>query len=417
MRIVFLAFANSVHAAKWISLVADRGWDLHVIPSALYEDTVHSFLRNVTIWSGSPLARSPDLHPTVVRSHFSLAGRGNRKAQWWSRRADRLTASDSNRAQWTADLIRHLKPDIVHSMEFQHAGALALAAKRCYGPGFPPWIATNWGSDVYLFGRLAAHREMVSDILQNCDYYSCECARDVTLARSRGLRGKVLPVVPNSGGLDFEACSVLRSSGPTSARRVIAVKGYHWTLHRAQVALRAIEISGHALQGYRIEVYSPLPPFMTDIQAELIERSTGLEVKLLPDIVPHEDILALHGRARISISLSISDGLCTSFAEAIAMGSFPIQSATACADEWISDGISGFLVPPEEPEVVADRIRRAATDDALVDRAAEINLRIARDRLDRERIRDIAVRDYYEYVWADYDREMRNPALVRRGDQ
>jgi glycosyltransferase involved in cell wall biosynthesis len=119
------------------------------------------------------------------------------------------------------------------------------------------------------------------------------------------------------------------------------------------------------------------------------------------DHVSHQDMLSLHGQARISISLSISDGLCTSFAEALAMGSFPIQSATACADEWITDGVSGFLVPAEEPEIIAERLRRAVLDDALVDRAAEINAEIAATRLNQQRIREVAIHDYYEYVAGD----------------
>ena len=37
------------------------------------------------------------------------------------------------------------------------------------------------------------------------------------------------------------------------------------------------------------------------------------------------------------------------------MGSFPIQSDTACADEWIEDGVSGLIVPPEDPDSLRRR--------------------------------------------------------------
>jgi glycosyltransferase involved in cell wall biosynthesis len=316
----------------------------------------------------------------------------------------------TDRVQWATDIIRMIEPDIVHSMEFQHGGALALEVKRRFGSGFPKWIATNWGSDVYLYGRLAEHRDTVRQILQNCDYYSCECERDVALARSFGLRGKVLPVVPNAGGLDIGQLSFFRQPGSSSSRRVIAVKGYHWTMHRAQVALRAIEMCADVLKGYRVKVYSPMPRYMTDLQAQLIAQSTGLDIELMTQ-VSHHEMLTLHGQARISISLSISDGLCTSFTEALAMGSFPIQSATACADEWITDGVSGFLVPAEEPEIIAERLRRAVLDDALVDRAAEINAEIAATRLNHRRIRDVVIHDYYEYVFGDRSR-LDGPSLL-----
>ena len=43
--------------------------------------------------------------------------------------------------------IRHLKADIVHSLEMQHAGYLTLAARERLGGKFSTWIVTNWGSD------------------------------------------------------------------------------------------------------------------------------------------------------------------------------------------------------------------------------------------------------------------------------
>ena len=44
------------------------------------------------------------------------------------------------------------------------------------------------------------------------------------------------------------------------------------------------------------------------------------------------------------------------------MGALPIQSCTACADEWIVDGRSGLIVPPEDVDVIENALRRALTD-------------------------------------------------------
>lgn len=76
------------------------------------------------------------------------------------------------------------------------------------------------------------------------------------------------------------------------------------------------------------------------------------------------------------------------------MGSFPIQSNTSCLNEWVRDGETGLLVPPEDPEAVAAAIRRAVADDGLVDRAAEVNARVAAERLDESVIRPQAVAIY-----------------------
>jgi glycosyltransferase involved in cell wall biosynthesis len=130
---------------------------------------------------------------------------------------------------------------------------------------------------------------------------------------------------------------------------------------------------------------------------EALAEQTGLSVQIVPHC-KHDDMLALHGRARVSIGLSMSDGISTSFLEAMILGSFPVQTYTACADEWVVDGKSGLLVPPEDPEAIARAIRRAVTDDALVDRAAELNARTAQARLDYETIRKQVIANYVR-VW------------------
>jgi glycosyltransferase involved in cell wall biosynthesis len=100
----------------------------------------------------------------------------------------------------------------------------------------------------------------------------------------------------------------------------------------------------------------------------------------------HADIFRLMGRSRIAIGLGMSDGSPNTMLEAMIMGVFPIQSDTISRGEWIDNGRNGLLVPPKDPEVVA-AIRRAITDSSLVKCADDINVRIADERLDRERIR------------------------------
>jgi glycosyltransferase involved in cell wall biosynthesis len=171
------------------------------------------------------------------------------------------------------------------------------------------------------------------------------------------------------------------------------LKGYQGWVYRALVGLRAIELCADVLKekDYRIAIYLASPE--TKIAAELLAKSSALPIDIIPR-VPHEQMLRLHGQARVSIGLSISDALSTSALEAMVMGSFPIQSNTSCLGELVQDGQSGILVHPEDPEAVAVALRRAVTDDDLVDRAAEINARIAAEHLDRSVVRPQVVQMY-----------------------
>src|SRR5690606_34488576 len=222
-----------------------------------------------------------------------------------------------------ARLINRLRPHVVHSLEFQAAGYLTLEAKRRLNGAFPKWIATNWGSDISLFGRLPEHQPKIRQILQECDFYSCECERDVALARAHGLRCDVFPVSTNTGGFDLGLLRSLYSPASTAGRRVLALKGYQGWAGRALVGLRALARCADVLAGYSVHIYSPAPE--VTLAAQLFSADTGIAVVIVPHGTPHKDILALHGRARVSIGLSVGDAISTSLLEAIVMGSFPIQ--------------------------------------------------------------------------------------------
>jgi len=380
MRILFVAMPNSVHTVRWMSQIVNQGWELYLFSP--FEEKPHAKFREITIFGTSPF-RPKDLDKSV------------RYIRWPSIYffRDRFEKKISHKYKEKAlvQAIQSIKPDIIHSLEFQHAGYLTLGAKNKISNKFPTWISTNWGSDIYLFGRLAEHKPKIKAVLANCDYYSCECQRDVTLAKALDFKGEVLPVFPNTGGFDLKKTVTLRNCDVPSARRMILLKGYqHWA-GRALVGLQALRQCIDLLEDYTIAISAASPE--VQIAAEIFSQDTEIPIEIIP-AVAHDEILRYFARSRIYIGLSISDAISTSLLESIVMGAFPIQSCTACADEWIEDGKSGFIVPPEEPKVIADAIRRALTDDSLVDRAAEINEQIAAERLDYSGIQTKVIKMY-----------------------
>lgn len=68
-----------------------------------------------------------------------------------------------------------------------------------------------------------------------------------------------------------------------------------------------------------------------------------------------------------------------------------------CADEWMEDGVTGILLPPEDPDTIQKAIRRALADDELVHKAAEIDSQTKRERLDCKMSKREAIK-MYEYV-------------------
>jgi len=374
MKILFVAMPNSVHAARWVNQLRDEQWNIHLFP--IDESPLHSEFKNITV---HPLFRHKGLNHNSNISQSGFWWPFERGRTRFEKALENISPKRVSRSARLVRKIRYLKPDIVHCLEVQHAGYLTLEAKNYLGKKFPTWIVSNWGSDIYLFGRISKHREKIKKVLSECDYYASECHRDMKLAWEYGFKGEVLPVLPNAGGYDLDLLRSFRQPGATSERRLILLKGYQGWAGRALVGLRALELSAKYLKGYKVVIY--LAGEEVEIAAELVSSSIGVPVDIIP-YSSHEDILRLHGKARLSIGLSISDAISTSLLEAMIMGSFPIQSHTSCASEWVKNGETGFLVHPEDPKEIANAIKKAITDDFLVNQAAAKNAKTAVERLD-----------------------------------
>lgn len=393
--IFFVGMADSIHVVRWLEQLQVEGYSLILFPS--YDvGSIHSDL--------------PDNVKLCIPFYWlykRLKSIGKANYYW---RINRLLTKLQKRirtdyySRRLSKKIKSWKPNLIHSLETQGGGYLVASAKKCFSidDHFPVWWHSNWGSDIYLFGRIPEHIEQITEVMSQCDYYSCECERDVKLAKEFGFHGKVFPVYPNSGGLRAELVENLRHETKIpSKRKLIMLKGYQGWAGRALVGLHALERCADVLEEYEVVVYTNTQAKDIQIAADLFVNKTKVKINLLPIDTSQNNILRYHGKARISIGLSISDGISTSLLEAMAMGSFPIQSCTACANEWISDGLTGFIVPAEDPEVIEMAIRKALSDNHLVDQASELNRTLIKERADFDRLKKIS-RTSYNTVFTDH---------------
>ncbi|MCG2591236.1 glycosyltransferase [Ramlibacter sp. XY19] len=418
-KILFVAMQMSTHTVRWINQLSDAGYDIHLFP--VNHLPAHPDLRGVTIHQPFPIARprhalkqwaknvvlrlmgrhpaTPPVVPCPVGHVYGVPVL-TRWMPYLNARRMRLGESDQTAPviygpRVLGALIRKLRPDLIHSLEFQHCGYLVLAARDLLGAdGFPKWLATNWGSDIYYYRQLEGHRQQISRLLRSVDYYSCECERDVGMARELGLTAPVMPVMPNTGGFNVEVAARVRFTHQPSKRKLIMVKGYQHFAGRAMVALEAIERCADLLKGYQVIVYTASP----EIHGRVDELREWLKIDIrLLHHVPHDYMLRMFSRARIYLGVSASDAISTSLLEAMAMGAFPIQTNTSCCNEWIQQGVTGMEIPQDNPHVIADCLRQALQNDALVDDAATLNWTTVVQRLDERILREKA-KAYYATI-------------------
>jgi len=196
--------------------------------------------------------------------------------------------------------------------------------------------------------------------------------------------------------VDTKFAENLRGKINTSSRKLIMVKGYQSFAGRALMALDVIAECTASLEGYQVIVYSATP----EVQERIIKMNKNLNIpiEILPYTQDHSEMLELFSQARIYFGVSVSDGISTSLLEAMAMGAFPIQTGTACCDEWIQDGLSGFIVSPDDFDGMTKALKMALSDDVLVDKASQLNWETILKKADKEECAKI-VNKFYNSIF------------------
>jgi hypothetical protein len=379
MKILFVGDAYCTHTARWISQLRGTGWDLHVFDPI--NGLIHEELQGVRLYTGWKKPSVPRGTRVQCRWPF-LRGRHflqrNLPRLW-----DRILPEAGRRL---ARLVGRLEPDCLHTLGLQHHGEALLRAREILGGRLPaPWIYSCRGSDIYYYRRFPEQEKIIRGVLESCDYYTCNCDRDVRLAREYGLRGEVLGLFQGGGGFPVEEMRKSCRPGPSSRRRTIAVKGLETDFGRAVVCIDALARCAGDLGGYTLEVYQAHPA--TREAARRLAEATGVAVEIVPRS-HYREIWSLFGEARIAIGVSLSDGVPNTMIEAMVMGAFPLQTDPGGASaEWIEDGVNGRLIPPDDPEAIARAVTEALRDDGLVDAAAEKNHGIVLERVDDAKVR------------------------------
>jgi len=387
MKILFVAFPFSIHTARWIRQLEHTGWEIHLFPSMDFHP-LHSSITGITYYqpSGYEFSKIPGnkyIADIVSRIPFKRKNFVRKLSSGFSRS---IGMNKSSAAKLSA-VIKKIKPDIIHSLETQHAGYLVKESRDLIKGDFPVWIHSNWGIDLHFFGRLKSHQVRIKETLNAIDILIVEGKRDEVLAADFGFKGTIQTFSSVGGGFVKPPIDIT----PPSLRRKILIKGSEDIVRRGLVALRAVERCADMLSGYEIILYSANE--ITAAAAELSALRSGLQITVSIS-VSHEEMLRLNSQAKLSICVNVSDGLPNAMLEAMMMGAFPIQSETSLAGEWIEHGRNGMLVPPEDPDIIEKAIRESLGNDEMVDTAVSVNRKLIMDRLDYNQVRERVIEMY-----------------------
>jgi glycosyltransferase involved in cell wall biosynthesis len=316
------------------------------------------------------------------------------RAYWKDAQTFRLAVYDNPRTVHPATIpasrrvvqaIDRLEPDVVHLDDGSLRLALAL-----------PWLPRIGVMNVHdplphsgdANRRLELGRRLVSRRVDRYRLFS-EALRVAFAARS-GIAPARLDVAPL--GVYDVARAWLDRPGPPQPRRVLFAgriapyKGLEVLYAAApRVAERVADvrfvIAGRSVDGYA----APAPPRLAN----------GGRIDVIPGFLAADDLARLHAAATVVACPYLDATQSGVILTAFAFGRPVVASAVGGLPEYVDDGETGLLVPPGDPDALADAIVEVLTDAPLRQRLEQGVAAVRGGRLGWPRIADQLIESYH----------------------
>ncbi|MDK2781502.1 MAG: hypothetical protein PWR13_530 [Archaeoglobi archaeon] len=284
------------------------------------------------------------------------------------------------------DLIHHMSPFAV-GKDFN---LLALSTDKPFVIG-PVEIPHKFFDDEFEFLRLPifakAFREsrlrykLSMDTLERCDVAVAVNYQTKKLLSNLIDREKLV-VIPI--GVDL---NVFKYS-PTPDNQEILSVGAHIMRKGFEYIILALKEITKEIPNIKLHLTSAGP--RTEHLKQLVKKLDLNNNVIFWGRVTDKKIVELYKQCRIFVHPSLSEGFCHTTLEAMAVGR-PVVSTKTNGSEMIEHGKTGFLVPPADPEALAEAIMKLLSD---YDLACKMGKR-AREKVEKEYDWDIVAEKYY----------------------
>ncbi|NMD32343.1 MAG: glycosyltransferase family 4 protein [Chloroflexi bacterium] len=395
MHILITADGRSPIAINWIRMVLDAGhmvtlvttYPCQEIPGVEHIIPLHVAFGSLAGGGSSP---SSALRRLVRRFRPLFQAARNTFAPLGMERAGRQFSR----------LVEQVKPDIVHALRIPYEGILASHTP----PGIP-LVVNIWGNDFTLHANSSRMLgRLTTGTLRRADALMADTRRDLRLAVRWGFDStKPALALPSAGGIDLEQVG---AAVPLPFRQEVFAKipkDIPWVVNprgiraytRTDVFFQSIPLVLNRWQNVRF-----LCPGMENRkEAEDWVQRLGISdhVHLLP-VLSQDDLWRLFSRSVMSLSITMHDGTPNTLLEAMSCGSLPIAGDLETLREWITPGVNGLLVDPNQPQAVADAMLLGFANPQLFRTAAEINRNIILERAETRMVREKLQKFYQEIL-------------------
>jgi glycosyltransferase involved in cell wall biosynthesis len=251
-----------------------------------------------------------------------------------------------------ARLLRNLRPTVVHTHDNR---SLIYGAPAARLARVPRVIHTRHGRNTGANARQIGLIRLLSRLV---DRY-VPVSRDAeSLSLREGIPAAKVQVIHN--GIDLERFAF---TGPAPGGPVVAVARLH-PEKGVDTLVQAASIASRRNPDLRIEVAGD-GPFRPELQQMIAELGLMGNLSLLGAV---RDVPSLLARAGLFVLPSRSEGVSLSLLEAMARGLPVAATQVGGTPEVVEDGVTGLLVPREDPRALADTLLRLSAETELARR-------------------------------------------------
>jgi glycosyltransferase involved in cell wall biosynthesis len=337
-KILVIGMFDSIHLARWLSQFEDQNIDFFLFPSKKFKYLNFELVKLIKSKNSAKF--------TLFRPYFCFKYIGY--MDHTLNILFKIINKDFKKILLKKVLTRN-QFILVHAIEIQGAGYLYDSLPmRILDQN--TLILTNYGSDIYYFKNIPEENKKIKSVLGKAKFYSGECQRDYEIALELGFVGEFLPCIPNAGG--FKNAIFDLNIVASEDRNLIVAKCYGGVFGLGELIIDAL--SAYLVDKPEIKI------IIHSVTDDLLEKSIEFKSTFPNQVscfrvrekIPRALLLDYLSKAKIYIGASKSDGISTSFLEALCLGAYPIQTNTSCANEWINIGFFGSIIEPKSIEIL-----------------------------------------------------------------
>ncbi|MGE3138187.1 MAG: glycosyltransferase family 4 protein [Thermoleophilia bacterium] len=270
--------------------------------------------------------------------------------------------------------------DVVHAHMLVPDG---WAAARMGAALRVPVVATAHRADVLdVPARGPASARQVAQAVSSLDQVCAVSAAIAEAAETLAEPRRPVAVVPN--GADTSVFTP-RDAGEARARLglpaggpVVTFVGKLLPRKGVDTLIEAWGILGRRPGGAPLLVAGGIGPMREGLEARAAELGVADRVRFVGKI-PHDDVGWWMAAGDLFVLPSLSEGLPTVVCEAMNCGRPVVATAVDGTPEIVRDGQTGLLIPPRDPQALADAVARVLDEPGLAERMGAEALRIGRE--------------------------------------